>query len=65
MIVGKSRNIIILLEDVLEMLYVGQLVYNISQLVLIGIVKFIPDVIYKISDLFQAFLQKEFKLSPS
>lgn len=43
------------------MLYIGQQVHNIFELILNDIAEFFPDVIHKISAPFQAFSQKDCK----
>lgn len=45
------------------MLHIGQSVYNIFQLVLVGIAEFLSDFIHKNWGLFQAYLQKDFELN--
>lgn len=47
------------------MLYIGLQVHNGLYIILAGVMEFSPDINYKNSSLTQAFLQEEFKFSPS
>lgn len=64
-IIDRSGNTVKLFLNRLQVLYIGQLVYNIFYLVLVSVVKFLPEIIYKNSDFSQVFPQRDFELGPS
>lgn len=61
-IVVESCNTVKFLWDRKKVFYIDQLIYDILQLVLVGIAEFCIDLIYENSDLSQAFLQDDFEL---